>query len=134
VRAGIGTKGLDLGSDPRLGGDTKGTLFYGYIVVFFSNGQGKSINGTELAVARSTDAGKTWTPTFFSFSGGQNHFNDKPMITTDRNTGSRFRDRVYIAWDAASGGSPTGGGVLVAPPPHRGGTLSHLPSRDPPRP
>src|SRR5262249_61772690 len=88
--------------------------FYGYIVVFFGNGKGKSINGTEVAVSRSTDAGKTWTPTFFSFSGGENHFNDKPMITTDRNAGSPFRDRVYIAWDAASGGSPTGGGVLVA--------------------
>ena len=108
----IGSNGIDFGSDPSLAWDTKGTLFYGYIVVFFSNGTG--INGTELAVSRSFDGGLTWTPTFFSFSGGKNHFNDKPMITTDRNGSSPFRDRVYIAWDAASGGSATGGGVLVA--------------------
>ena len=36
---------------------TSGNLFYRYIVVFFSIGKG--INGTELAVARSTDGGKT---------------------------------------------------------------------------
>jgi hypothetical protein len=108
----FGANGTDFGSDPTLAWDTKGTLFYGYIVVFFGNGNG--INGTEIAVSRSTDRGLTWTPTFFSFSGGKNHFNDKPMITSDRNTSSPFQDRVYIAWDAASGGSATGGGVLVA--------------------
>ncbi len=108
----IGTNGIDFGSDPTLAYDTKGTLFYGYIVVFFGNGNG--INGTEMAVSRSTDNGKTWTPTYFWFSGGSNHFNDKPMITADRGGASPYRDRVYIAWDAASGGSATGGGVLVA--------------------
>jgi hypothetical protein len=35
------------------------------------------------------------------------------MITADQNSGSPFRDNVYIAWDAASGGS-IGGGVRVA--------------------
>ncbi len=108
----IGANGIDFGSDPTLAWDTQGTLFYGYIVVFFGNGNG--INGTEMAVSRSHDGGKTWTPTYFNFSGGSNHFNDKPMITADRNAASPFRDRVYIAWDAASGGSATGGGVLVA--------------------
>src|SRR6266566_4794275 len=49
---------------------------------------------------------------FFSFEGGSNHFNDKPMITTDTNLNSPFRDNVYIAWDAAVGGS-TGGGIRV---------------------
>src|SRR6266567_1911708 len=50
---------------------------------------------------------------YFSFDGGQNHVNDKPMVTADTNLSSPFRDRVYAAWDAASGGS-TGGGVRVA--------------------
>jgi len=118
----IGTNGVDFGSDPTLAWDTKGTLFYGYIVVFFGNGNG--INGTEMAVSRSFDGGKSWTPTFFNFSGGSNHFNDKPMITTDRNTRSPYRDRVYIAWDAASGGSATGGGVLVATSKDGGGSFS----------
>jgi hypothetical protein len=49
--------GIDFGSDPTLAFDTRGNAFYGYIVVFF--GRGNGINGTGLAVARSTDGGKT---------------------------------------------------------------------------
>jgi hypothetical protein len=107
-----GANGIDFGSDPTLAYDTRGTLFYGSIVVYFGNGAG--VNGSGMSVARSTDGGRTWTPNFFGFSSGSDHFNDKPMITTDRNPLSPYRDRVYLAWDAASGGSATGGGVLVA--------------------
>jgi len=58
--------GIDFGSDPTLAFDTRGNLFYGYIVVFFGNGSG--INGTEMAVARSTDGGQTYpSVTYFSF-------------------------------------------------------------------
>jgi hypothetical protein len=100
--------GIDFGSDPTLAFDTRGNLFYGYIVVFFGSGNG--INGTELAVARSTDGGQTYpSANFFSFSGGGDHFNDKPMIAADTNLKSPFRDNVYLAWDAASGGSSSGG-------------------------
>ncbi len=107
-----GTNDHRFGSDPSLAFDTSGNVFYGYIVVFFGNGNG--INGTEVAVARSTDSGKTYpSSAFFSFQTGANHFNDKPMITADTNAGSPFRDNVYIAWDAASGGS-SGGGIRVA--------------------
>jgi hypothetical protein len=108
----IGTNGVRFGSDPTLAFDSRGNLYYGYIVVFFGSGNG--VNGSEMAVARSTDGGKTYPlANFFSFSGGSDHFNDKPMITADANLNSPFRDNVYIAWDAASGGS-TGGGVRVA--------------------
>src|SRR5438552_3489544 len=104
--------GIDFGSDPTLAFDTQGNVFYGYIVVFFGNGSG--VNGSEMAVAKSTDGGKTYPAvTFFSFENGSNHFNDKPMITADTNAGSALRDNVYIAWDAAAGGS-IGGGVRVA--------------------
>jgi len=104
--------GIDFGSDPTLAFDSRGNLFYGYIVVFFARGNG--INGTQMAVARSTDGGKTYpTVTYFDFENGTNHFNDKPMITADQNVGSPYRDNVYIAWDAASGGS-IGGGVRLA--------------------
>jgi hypothetical protein len=107
----IGTNGIDFGSDPSLAFDTRGNVFYGYIVVFFGNGGG--VKGTEMAVARSTDGGKTYPAvTYFSFESGSNHFNDKPMVTTDQNTASPHRDNIYIAWDAAVGGS-TGGGVRV---------------------
>ncbi len=111
----IGTNGVDFGSDPTLAFDSSNNLFYGYIVVFFgaafnTPGFGVSINGTEMAVARSTDGGKTWPQvTFFEFNGGENHFNDKPMITADQSASSPFRDSVYIAWDAALGGSSSGG-------------------------
>ena len=77
-----GTNDTRFGSDPTLAFDTSGNLFYGYIVVFFGTGRG--VNGTEMAVARSTDGGKTYPSTaFFSFSSGGDHFNDKPMITAD---------------------------------------------------
>ena len=115
----IGTNGVDFGSDPTLAFDTSNNLFYGYIVVFFgaafnTPSNGVAINGTEMAVARSTDGGKTWPQvTFFEFNSGEDHFNDKPMITADTNAKSPFRDCVYIAWDAALGGSSSGG-VRVA--------------------
>ena len=117
----IGTNGIDFGSDPGLAFDSSGNLYYSYIVVFFSAGLGNgAINGTELAVARSVDGGKTYPQvTFFDFSGGQNHFNDKPMVTADTTLTSPFRDNVYVAWDAASGGSG-GGGVRVARSTDRG--------------
>ncbi len=50
--------GIDFGSDPTLAFDSSGNLFYGYIVVFFARGNG--INGTQMAVARSTDGGETY--------------------------------------------------------------------------
>src|SRR5437763_5376328 len=124
-----GTNGVDFGSDPTLAFDSRGNLYYGYIVVFFSNGNG--INGTSLAVARSTDGGKSYpSANFFEFSGGTDHFNDKPMITADANVSSPFRDNVYIAWDAASGGS-TGGGVRVARSSDRGATFTTVRADDP---
>jgi hypothetical protein len=93
---------VDFGSDPTLAFDTRGNVFYGYIVVFVSANFG-GINGTEMAVARSTDGGQTYPGVnFFGFESGQNHFNDKPMITADTNPRSPFRDNVYLAWDAAS--------------------------------
>src|SRR5438445_5182380 len=74
----IGTNGTDFGSDPTLAFDTQGNVYYGYIVVFFGNGNG--INGTAVAVAKSSDGGQTYpNVTYFSFQGGANHFNDKPI-------------------------------------------------------
>jgi hypothetical protein len=124
-----GANSIDFGSDPTLAFDTRGNLFYGYIVVFFGNGAG--VNGTEMAVARSTDGGKTYPAvTYFSYDGGSNHFNDKPMITTDTNATSHFRDNVYIAWDAATGGS-TSGGVRVATSRDHGATFTVTRADDP---
>jgi hypothetical protein len=124
-----GANGTDFGSDPTLAFDTQGSVFYGYIVVFF--GAGNGINGTQMAVAKSTDGGKTYpSVTFFSFENGTNHFNDKPMITADTNGTSPFRDNVYIAWDAASGGS-IGGGIRVAVSADHGASFSITRADDP---
>ena len=127
--AAIGSNGIRFGSDPTLAFDSRGNLFYGYIVVFFGNGNG--INGTQMAVARSTNGGRTYpTVAYFGFEGGSGHFNDKPMITADANRGSRFRDNVYIAWDAASGGS-SGGGVRLARSTDSGATFTTTRVDDP---
>ena len=108
-----GTNDTRFGSDPSLAFDTHGNAFYSFITVFFSANFG-GINGTELAVARSGDGGHSWPLlTEFSFQGGSNHFNDKPMITVDQGAASPFRDHVYVAWDAAFGGS-SAGGIRVA--------------------
>src|SRR6478609_3933735 len=71
--------GFDFGSDPGVAFDSNGNAYYSYIVVFF--GAGGGINGTEMAVAHSTDGGATWTATFFNPQTGNGQFNDKPMIT-----------------------------------------------------
>ena len=124
-----GAGGIDFGSDPSLTFDSQGSVFYSYIVVFFGSGNG--INGTEMAVAKSTDGGKTYpTANFFSFESGSNHFNDKPMITADTNPGSALRDNIYVAWDAASGGS-IGGGIRVGTSSDHGQTFSVTRADDP---
>jgi hypothetical protein len=114
--------GIDFGSDPSLAFDTRGNVFYSYIVVFFGNGNG--VNATAMAVARSNDAGGTYPQfTLFSEEGGSGHFNDKPMIAVDTNLASPFRDSVYVAWDAATGGS-TGGGIRFARSTDHGATFT----------
>src|SRR5256886_733639 len=61
--------GINFGSDPGLAFDSRGNVFYGYIVVYFGNGNG--INGTAVGVARSTDGGRTYPQfTLFSLAGG----------------------------------------------------------------
>ncbi len=120
----IGANGYDFGSDPGVAFDASGNLYYSYIVVFWSNGNG--INGTSMAVAKSTDGGKSYpNVTYFSFSSGQDHFNDKPMITTDLRN-----NNVYVAWDAASGGS-TSGGIRVGASTDGGKTFNVTRADDP---
>jgi hypothetical protein len=118
-----GTNDSRFGSDPSLVFDSRGNLFYGYIVVYFGGGNG--VDGSQMAVARSTDGGKSYPQlTLFGFQSGSNHFNDKPMITADANPASPFRDRVYIAWDAASGGNAIDGGIRLARSSDAGMTFS----------
>ncbi len=118
-----GTNDSRFGSDPSLVFDTRGNLFYSYIVVFFGGGNG--VDGSEMAVARSTDGGQSYGQVnFFAFQNGSNHFNDKPMITADTNATSPFRDNIYVAWDASAGGNTTAGGMLLARSTDHGASFS----------
>jgi hypothetical protein len=120
------TNGTDFGSDPSVAWDTRGNVFYAYIVVFFSSGfpNGVAINGTEMAVARSADGGRTWTSTYFALQPGETKFNDKPYIAVDDNPSSPHRDTIYVAWDRADGSSSSFNGVLVSHSTDGGRTFS----------
>ena len=120
------TNGTDFGSDPAVAWDTRGNVFYAYIVVFFSRGfpNGVAINGTEMAVARSSDGGRTWKSTFFAFEPGQTKFDDKPYIAVDDNTSSPHRDTIYVAWDRFDGSASSFNGVLVSHSTNGGKTFS----------
>ena len=120
------TNGTDFGSDPAVAWDTRGNVFYAYIVVFFSRGfpNGVAINGTEMAVARSSDGGRTWKSTFFAFEPGETKFDDKPYIAVDDNTSSPHRDTIYVAWDRFDGSASSFNGVLVSHSTDDGKTFS----------
>jgi hypothetical protein len=108
--------GFDFGSDPGVAFDSQGNAYYSYIIVFFS--KGGAINGTEMAVAHSTDHGAHWAATYFNLQTGEGQFNDKPMITVDTGSGEGHRtDRIYVAWDNATGNSSSeknGNNVLLS--------------------
>ncbi len=107
------TNGTDFGSDPGVAFDTQGNVYYSYIVVFF-NRRFQSIQGTEMAVAKSFDGGRSWPQvTFFNFNSGSGKFNDKPMIAVDTSPTSPFRDSVYVAWDTASSGKSSANDDLL---------------------
>lgn len=115
--------GFDFGSDPGIAFDSTGNAYYSYIVVFF--GAGGGINGTEMAVARSSDHGATWNATYFAPETGSAQFNDKPMITVD--TGTAHPNRIYVAWDHATGNSSSaknGNNVLLSYSDDLGGSFS----------
>src|SRR5258708_3691280 len=114
--------GTDFGSDPSVAWDTHGNVFYAYIVVFFSNGfpNGVAINGTEMAVARSSDGGRTWKSTFFALERGQTKFDDKPYIAVADNPSSPHRATIYVAWARFDGGASSFNGVRVSPSPPGG--------------
>jgi hypothetical protein len=119
----IARNGFDFGSDPGVAWDANGNVYYSYIVVFFSTGG--SINGTELAVARSSDGGKSWTSTYFNL-GGPGQFNDKPMITVDTNPNSPNFNTIYVAWDTTviGKGGPSSSGVQLSHSTDGGRTFS----------
>ena len=108
----ISNNGFDFGSDPGVAWDLHGNVYYSYIIVFF--GKGGGINGTEMAVSRSSDGGRTWTATYFNLETGEGQFNDKPMIAVDNNPTSPHEGTIYVAWDNANGSSSSSNNLLVS--------------------
>src|SRR5712692_875146 len=107
------TNGTDFGSDPGVAFDTHGNVYYSFIVVFF-NRTFASVQGTEMAVAKSFDGGKSWPQvTFFNFNSGSGKFNDKPMIAVDTSPTSPFCDHVYVGWDTATSGKSSANDDLL---------------------
>jgi len=98
----MSNNGFDFGSDPAVAFDSHGNVYYSYIVVFFSAG---GLNGTEMAVARSSTGGRTWQATYFDYNNGKGVFDDKPYIAVDDNPASPYRYSVYVTYDHTSNGN-----------------------------
>ncbi|MEA2557613.1 MAG: hypothetical protein QOG88_1151 [Actinomycetota bacterium] len=97
----IRKNGYDYGSDPSVAWDRHGNVYYSYIIVFFGAGYG--VVGSEMAVARSSDDGKTWKATYFDFQTNEGTFVDKPMITVDNSSTSPREGTIYVAFDHTGG-------------------------------
>ncbi len=112
--------GYDFGSDPSVAWDLHGNVYYSYIVVFFGGGFG--VVGSEMAVARSSDGGRTWRSTYFDMQPNEGTFVDKPMITVDDSPTSLHEGTVYVAFDHVGGNKKAA--VLVSRSTDRGRTFS----------
>jgi hypothetical protein len=118
----IRNNGYDFGSDPSVAWDNNGHVYYSYIVVFF--GAGFGVVGSEMAVARSSDGGRTWKSTYFDFQPNEGTFVDKPIITVDTSSTSPRQNTIYVAFDHTGGNkrravflsSSTDGGVKFSTP------------------
>ncbi len=84
-------------SDPAVGFDTLGNLFYG--VVAFDLGLGGTALGGAIQVSRSTDGGRTFeAPVIVERSTAGTIEEDKPYLVVDTNPNSPFRDSIYVTW------------------------------------
>lgn len=119
----IAQASVDFGSDPGVAWDLRGSVYYSYIVVFFTKGFAKVV-GSEMAVAHSTDGGQSWNATYFALQTGANPFDDKPMIAVDTHSTSPFANRVYVAWDLTGTDNGDDNGVLVSHSTDHGRTFS----------
>ncbi len=122
--------------DPGVAWDTRGNVYFSQIVFFRVSGpQVLVVKGAEIGVDKSSDGGRTWTPTYFDFQNGESESPDKPLIAIDTNAASPFRDTIYVAWDIPFGppgmavSRSTDGGATFSAPfsptgvPPVGGTL-----------
>src|SRR6266702_43852 len=84
-----GANDTRFGSDPSLVFDSRGNLFYSYIVVYFGGGNG--IDGTQMAVARSADGGMSYPQlTLFAFQSGENTADGGIHLARSSDAGATF--------------------------------------------
>src|SRR5258708_35607038 len=73
-----GTNDTRFGSDPSLVFDSRGNLFYSYIVVYF--GAGNGVDGSQMAVARSIAGGMSYPQlTLLGFQRGSRPLHDQAI-------------------------------------------------------
>jgi hypothetical protein len=89
--------GFGIASDPTLGIDLLGNVFYG--AVAFDLGLGGTALGGAIQVARSNDGGRSFaTPVEVERSTSDAIVEDKEYLVVDTNAGSPFKNSVYITW------------------------------------
>jgi hypothetical protein len=109
--------------DPWLASDRAGRMYFGTLTF------GGDVGNLEVAVARSTNGGRTWSAPRFASPHDDNLFyvGDKDAVTTGRDPHVAGRDNVYAAWDDITFDFTTGNvvtGLAVATSTDHGLTFS----------
>ena len=84
----------DLASDPWIAFGPDGELYANSLV-----GDEDAPFITAIVVNRSLDGGETWSAPVVVTQSPEPDFNDKNALAVDRGPESRYRGRVYVAWD-----------------------------------
>ena len=81
--------------DPWLTSDRAGRMYYATLTY------GGNVGNGEVAVARSTDGGRTWAEPRLASPNDDSlfYFADKEAITAGRDPSVASRDNLYVAWD-----------------------------------
>ncbi|HKF19861.1 MAG TPA: sialidase family protein [Candidatus Dormibacteraeota bacterium] len=93
----VPTGAFAIASDPTVGFDTTGNVFFG--TVAFDLGLGGTALGGAIQVSRSRDGGRTFeTPVQVERSTSDGIVEDKEYLSVDTNPGSPFLNSIYITW------------------------------------
>ncbi|HSF44262.1 MAG TPA: sialidase family protein [Thermoanaerobaculia bacterium] len=131
-----GVPGADgfFGSDPALAWDANGNAYVAYMLI--SQDDATAVAGSAIVVAKSADAGGSWTPLGVVANNitTKENFNDKEMIAVDTSSGGDFSHpgRIYVIWDQdndakvafSDDGANWTTRTFSAPGYHKGGNLA----------
>jgi hypothetical protein len=104
-----GVSGQLAGGDPSLAGGPGSDVYYGFIA--FNN---VSCSDGGVYIARSSDAGATWTTPVRVRANSGTEFQDKSYVAVDAIPGSPYSGRVYVSWTRFQ--TLSCGGTLSAAP------------------